>query len=148
MRYHLIAAHLQYILAIVEDELSPPYDYRNRSTPSLLPYLIHVEAGPFETEANKVGPSRKISVFEKTIDNMWWLVILVNPAIALATTGVLEIDTILASESNVLAVVGARAGGDWLRQLVTVDAIMVLAGGVLTAYVGVMGASIAIVYCY
>jgi hypothetical protein len=83
-----------------------------------------------------------ISVFEKTIDNMWWLVILVNPAIALATTGVLEIDTILASESNVLAVVGARAGGDWLRQLVTVDAIMVLAGGVLTAYVGVMGTSI------
>jgi hypothetical protein len=97
------------------------------------------EAGPFETEANKVGALRKISIFERTIDNMWWLVVVINPLIALATIGVVDLETILSSQAEILAVVGDRAAGNWLRELVTVDAVLVLAGGVLTAFVGVMG---------
>ncbi len=97
------------------------------------------ESGPFETEIGKKGPVRKVSVFERTVDRMWWLVILVNPAIAVAALGVVDLPTIVASASTVLSVVGERAGGPRLRVLVAVDAISVLSGGVLTAYVGVVG---------
>lgn len=97
------------------------------------------EAGPFETEKNKVGPTRKISVFEKTIDRMWWLVIIVNPAIAIATLGVCDLETISSNVANILSVVGGKAGGPWLRTFVSIDALIVLCGGVLTAFVGVTG---------
>lgn len=82
---------------------------------------------------------REPSIFEKTIDNMWFLVIAINPAIALGTLGVVELPEILANQSNILSVVGYRAGGDWLRIFIAVDAVLVLAGGVLTAFVGVTG---------
>lgn len=97
------------------------------------------EAGPFETEKNKIGPVRQTSVFERTISNMWWLVVLINPVITILTLGVLDIATIIASSSTILSTLGQVAGGSWLRTLVSVDAIVVLAGGVLTAYVGVTG---------
>lgn len=95
------------------------------------------EAGPFETE--KRLKKRKRSVFEVTIDNMWWLVILINPAIAIVTLGTVELPTIVSSAAMILSVVGQRAGGGWLRFWVAIDAILVLSGGVLTAYVGVLG---------
>jgi len=97
------------------------------------------EAGPFETERNKIGAVRQVSVFEKTIDRMWYLVIFFNPLIAIATLGLVDMTTITSNASNILSIVGARAGGQWLSTLVSVDAIFVLAGGVLTAYVGVTG---------
>jgi len=97
------------------------------------------EAGPFETEKNKVGPVRQLSVFEKTIDRMWWLVIIINPVIAVATLGVCDLQTITSNAANILSVVGQTAGGPWLRTFVSIDAIIVLAGGVLTAFVGVTG---------
>lgn len=42
-------------------------------------------------------------------------------------------------KNNALAVLADRAGGFWLNQLVSVDAVIVLSGGVLTAFVGVTG---------
>ncbi len=38
-----------------------------------------------------------------------------------------------------LAVMGERAGGGWLGTWITVDAVLVLSGAVLTSYVGVIG---------
>lgn len=82
---------------------------------------------------------RRVSIFEQTIDRMWYLVIGINPMIAFCTIGVLDLTTITNNTSNILSVLGNSAGGPWLSTLVSVDAIMVLAGGVLTAYVGVTG---------
>lgn len=50
-------------------------------------------------------------------------------------TGTLDV----AQAQRVLATLGAAAGGDWLGWLVGIDAILVLSGSVLTAYVGVVG---------
>jgi hypothetical protein len=40
---------------------------------------------------------------------------------------------------DLLAQMGDRAAGGWLRTLVSVDAVLVLSGAVLTSYVGVVG---------
>jgi hypothetical protein len=50
-------------------------------------FVYTEEAGPFETEKNKSGLLRKISVFERTIDRMWLLAVIINPTIAVATLG-------------------------------------------------------------
>jgi hypothetical protein len=50
-------------------------------------FIYIEEAGPFETEKNKSGLVRKISVFERTIDRMWLLAVIINPTIAVATLG-------------------------------------------------------------
>jgi amino acid transporter len=50
-------------------------------------------------------------------------------------TGTLDV----AQAQRILAMLGSAAGGDWLGWLVSVDAIIVLSGSVLTAYVGVTG---------
>jgi len=97
------------------------------------------EIGPFETEKNKVGPTRRISVFEKTIDSMWYLVAFINPTIALLTLGTVPLPEIVSNATNILSIVAERSGGKWLRTIVGIDAILVLCGGVLTAFVGVVG---------
>lgn len=97
------------------------------------------EAGPFEVESRVPNMPRKISIFEKTIEAMWGLVIMINPTIAILTIGVLDMSTITSNPSTVLSTLGRIAGGSWLETLVAVDAICVLAGGVLTANIGVAG---------
>ncbi len=99
------------------------------------------EAGPFETETEvrNSGKPRKVSVFEKTMTNMYLLVCLVNPTIAFVTLGVVDLPTITGNASIILSVLGERSGGSWLRLWVAIDAILVLSGGVLTAFVGVTG---------
>ena len=101
------------------------------------------EAGPFHTtthnDASRAPNKRTISVFEKTISNMYWLVLLVNPTVVLICLGTTYLGTIVANPDNILSVVSQRVGGHWLNMLVSVDAVAVLSGGVLTAYVGVIG---------
>ena len=108
------------------------------------------EAGPFEglkagfprsagQEIANKNRSRTISVFEKTISNMFWLVLLVNPTMVLLALGTTDLRTIIANPNNILSVIAERVGGRWLSILVSVDAVVVLSGGVLTAYVGVLG---------
>lgn len=43
------------------------------------------------------------------------------------------------SGANVLSIMGERVGGRWLRVMVVVDAMLVLAGGVLTGIFTVCG---------
>ena len=52
---------------------------------------------------------------------------------------VLPLDTIYAHPSNMLAVMAGELGGPVFRIIVTVDAVAILCGGVLTAIVGVSG---------
>ena len=82
---------------------------------------------------------RAVSVFEKTMNNMYWLVLAVNPTMVLLAVGTTDLATIVANPNNILSVIGKRVGGQWLSLMVSIDAVLVLSGGVLTAYVGVAG---------
>ena len=82
---------------------------------------------------------RTVSVFEKTMNNMYWLVLAVNPTMVLLAVGTTDLATIVANPNNILSVIGKRVGGQWLSLMVSIDAVLVLSGGVLTAYVGVAG---------
>lgn len=48
-------------------------------------------------------------------------------------------DTIISNQSTLLTYMGRLNGERWLKILVTVDAYGVLAGAVLTSYVGING---------
>lgn len=89
------------------------------------------EAGPFEVQNFKGGSNklpRKISVFERTLSNMYWLILFVNPLITIFTLGTTDLKTIINNPSNILSIVGEQAGGAWLKWWVTIDAIIVLTG--------------------
>jgi len=94
----------------------------------------------FETSANYIEEQRE-GVFPKTLRNMWFIVAIVNPLTALLALGLLDIDYIIDPNNctDILATMGEVSGGSWLKILVSVDATIVLAGSVLTAYVGVGG---------
>lgn len=77
---------------------------------------------------------------------MWWGVFCFNPTIALLALGVLPLSEIMKDETTVLAKMGKTVGdwaslesGQWLEAWISVDAFIVLAGALLTAYVGVCG---------
>ncbi len=78
-------------------------------------------------------------VFPKTMRNMWILVTVFNPTIALLSIAVVPIDLFPIHQNNILSIIAEEAAGKWLRILVAVDAGLVLCGGVLTAFVGVGG---------
>jgi len=92
----------------------------------------------FETSSNYIEQQRR-GVFPRTMTNMWTLVTLFNPTIALLSIAVIPMETLVNSPNNALSVVGGAAGGHWLRIWIAVDAAIVLGGGVLTAFVGVGG---------
>ena len=100
----------------------------------------------FESSANFVE-EQKEGVFPKTLRNMWWCVMIFNPAMALLALALIPIDAIQTDpkyELGLLAQMGYVAGGKgWigngLKFLVSIDAILVLSGAVLTSFVGVNG---------
>lgn len=92
----------------------------------------------FESSSNYVE-EQKPGVFPQTLRNMWVAVTVLNPLIVLCAVMVLPIDAIVRNGDAMLAHLGLTAGGKWLATLVTVDAVVVLCGSVLTSYVGVSG---------
>ncbi|CAK4185604.1 unnamed protein product [Aphanomyces euteiches] len=95
----------------------------------------------FETSSNFVE-EQKPGVFPKTLRNMWALSSIYNIVLCTLSLGVLTIDDIVVNQNTVLARMAQVAGGDWLKWWVTIDALIVLSGGVLTSYVGITGALI------
>lgn len=105
----------------------------------------------FETAANYVEEMRDSSVYVSTLRNMWWAAALFNPIISLLVMGVVPMNSILdPTQSNKLLCVAAQAAADITHPdspgvgkafsgFIAVDATVVLAGSVLTAYVGVTG---------
>jgi amino acid transporter len=97
----------------------------------------------FETSANYVEEQRP-GVFVKTLRNMWYCVAILNPAISFLSLCVLPLSQVRGyplsdgspSNANLLKSMARQL---WLKKLVSLDAFMVLAGSVLTAYVGVTG---------
>ena len=99
----------------------------------------------FESSANFVEEQEQ-GVFPKTLRNMWVCVLIFNPAMALLALALIPIDTVQTDQTmqlQLLARMGEIAGGKWfggiLSFLISIDAILVLSGAVLTSFVGVNG---------
>lgn len=92
----------------------------------------------FESSANFVEEQAE-DVFPKTLRNMWAAVSVLNPTLALLALALVPIPDVAPNEEALLAHMGGIAAGDWLARLISVDAILVLSGAVLTSYVGVTG---------
>ena len=67
------------------------------------------------------------------------LVGIFNPLISIVSMMVLPLDVIYEHPSDMLAVMAQHLGGETFRTILCVNAVMVLCGGVLTAFVGVTG---------
>ncbi len=94
----------------------------------------------FESSANFVEEQQK-GVFPKTLRNMWGIVSIINPlmaifALALFATPVLQSDEF---QNTLLIEMGHHVGGSTIAFLISVDAFLVLSGAVLTSFVGVSG---------
>ncbi|MCB1050669.1 MAG: APC family permease [Acidobacteria bacterium] len=94
----------------------------------------------FESSANFVE-EQEVGVFPKTLRNMWVIVSIINPlmavfALALFSVPVLQSD---AYQNTLLIEMANQVGGKWLAGVIAIDAVLVLSGAVLTSFVGVTG---------
>ncbi|MEO9023183.1 MAG: APC family permease [Ginsengibacter sp.] len=92
----------------------------------------------FETSANFIE-EQKQGVFPKTLRNMWILVIIINPVIALLAVSIMPLDAVAGHQEAFLSFMGSETAGSWLATVVSFDAALVLSGAVLTAFIGVNG---------
>jgi len=92
----------------------------------------------FESSANFVEEQQQ-GVFPKTLRNMWIVVSVFNPLMAFLALAIVPIPEVGIYESNLLSHMGEITGGGRLSSLIAIDAVLVLSGAVLTAYVGVTG---------
>jgi amino acid transporter len=92
----------------------------------------------FETSANFIE-EQKPGVFPKTLRNMWVLVMIINPVIALLAVSIMPLNLVPGHEEAFLSFMGDLTGGKWLALVVSLDAALVLSGAVLTAFIGVNG---------
>jgi amino acid transporter len=119
-------------------------NYHNPHQPILWRSIIYgfssamLGVSGFESSANFVE-EQKAGVFTRTLRNMWVCVCFFNPCIAFMALCIMDQDDIRHNQSTVLAQMGQISAGTWLNKLVSVDAFLVLSGGVLTSFVGVTG---------
>jgi amino acid transporter len=92
----------------------------------------------FESSANFVEEQKR-GVFPKTLRNMWLAVTILNPLIALLAIAIMPISQVDAHQQSLLSYMGSLTGGSWLATLISVNAVTVLSGAVLTSFVGVNG---------
>jgi amino acid transporter len=92
----------------------------------------------FESSANFVEEQEQ-GVFPKTLRNMWGIVSFFNPVLALLLICIIPLAEVGEHKESLLAYLGHTTGGSWLAYLVSIDAVLVLCGAVLTSFVGVSG---------
>lgn len=93
----------------------------------------------FESSANFVEEQQR-GVFPKTLRNMWLIVSIINPLMAFMALSVVPIPEVKTEYSaTLLSHMGLLSSGQWLSTLISLDAVLVLSGAVLTSYVGVTG---------
>jgi amino acid transporter len=92
----------------------------------------------FESSANFVEEQAE-GVFPKTLRNMWIAVSFFNPVMAFLALSLVPIGEVEAHQEALLSHMGVLSGGAWLSWVISVDAVMVLSGAVLTSFVGVNG---------
>ncbi|MEO8335535.1 MAG: APC family permease [bacterium] len=92
----------------------------------------------FESSANFIE-EQKPGVFPKTLRNMWLAVAVINPWISLLSLGLLPLASIREVPPDLLATMGNLSAGHAFGTWISIDAVLVLSGAVLTSYVGVTG---------
>jgi amino acid transporter len=92
----------------------------------------------FESSANFVEEQAE-GVFPKTLRNMWIAVTVFNPTIALLALALVPLADVGAHQEALLAHMAQTSGGGWFSTVISVDAVLVLSGAVLTSFVGVNG---------
>lgn len=92
----------------------------------------------FESSANFVEEQEQ-GVFPKTLRNMWIAVSVINPLMALTAVTVLPLAEIGLHRQALLSHLGNTTGGSALAVFISIDAVLVLSGAVLTSFVGVSG---------
>uniref|UniRef100_K3XDI7 Amino acid permease/ SLC12A domain-containing protein n=1 Tax=Globisporangium ultimum (strain ATCC 200006 / CBS 805.95 / DAOM BR144) TaxID=431595 RepID=K3XDI7_GLOUD len=92
----------------------------------------------FETSAQFVE-EQVPGVFRKTLRNMWGFASFFNFTLAIGILAALPMEEIYASSEALLAQTAFVTAGKWLEVWVCIDAFVVLAGAVLTSYVGICG---------
>lgn len=92
----------------------------------------------FESSANFVEEQEN-GVFPKTLRNMWAIVSFFNPMIAFLLICIIPLAEVGEHQQSLLAFLGKTTGGSWLAYIISIDAVLVLCGAVLTSFVGVSG---------
>jgi len=94
----------------------------------------------FESSANFVEEQEK-GVFPKTLRNMWIIVSVINPLMAIFALSLFALPLLQsdAYQNTLLIEMAHKVGGSWIAGLIAVDAVLVLSGAVLTSFVGVSG---------
>ncbi len=94
----------------------------------------------FESSANFVEEQKK-GVFPKTLRNMWVIVSVINPLMAIFALALFSIPMLQSDgfQNTLLVEMGKFVGGESLAYLIAVDAFLVLSGAVLTSFIGVTG---------
>lgn len=116
-----------------------PIAYENIKTALFLGFsAAMLGISGFESSANFVE-EQEHGVFPKTLRNMWGIVSFFNPIIAILLISVIPLTEVGENKESLLAHLGQTTGGAWLAWLISIDAVMVLCGAVLTSFVGVSG---------
>ncbi len=94
----------------------------------------------FESSANFVEEQER-GVFPKTLRNMWGIVSVINPLMAVFALALFTIPVLQGEDyqNTLLIQMGDLVGGKWIANLIAIDAFLVLSGAVLTSFVGVSG---------
>jgi|GEM_PF-58055 len=134
-----------------EPTFKKTFNYKKLATPVALFFGFSIALlgiSGFESSANFVE-EQEDGVFPKTLRNMWLCVSFFNPAMAFLALALIPIDTVQTESKyqlGLLAEMGRVAGGgkgSWLggalANLISIDAVLVLSGAVLTSFVGVNG---------
>ena len=92
----------------------------------------------FESSSNFVEEQER-GVFAKTLRNMWIAVSILNPLLAFLAICIIPISEVEAHQNSFLSYIGSLTGGSWLATIISINAVSVLSGAVLTSFVGVNG---------
>lgn len=92
----------------------------------------------FESSSNFVEEQKR-GVFPKTLRNMWIAVSIINPVIAFLAICVMPIGEVESHQNSLLSYMASLTGGKLLATIISINAVTVLSGAVLTSFVGVNG---------
>lgn len=137
--YYLLTSHNLFFMANFKETATLALKHNGISTMIYFAFaasLLGVTG--FESSANFVEEQKK-GVFRKTLRNMLIVVAIFNPLVSMIILGAMPYAGIVAAKDFVLADTARIIGGSWFQTIIVIDAFLVLAGAVLTAYVGVSG---------
>lgn len=139
-----LAAACIYYIYMHPEGLIENWNQRSMVTPSPGKALYYGFAAAmlgisgFESSANFIE-EQEVGVFPKTLRNMWMAVSIFNPLLCFLALGIINTQNIGQYSTSLLSHMAEVSAGDILKLIISIDAVLVLSGAVLTSYVGVIG---------